>query len=77
MIWDEEELEAFFRMEQPLMDRINRVIKGDKHEYTSGGTHVVMCYIINKMLGFREVYPMMIIDINKINNHYEMMEKDK
>jgi len=77
MIWDEEELESFLRREQPLMDRINNVIRGDKHEYTSGGAHIVMCYIINKMLGFKEVYPMMVMDINKINAHYEAMEKNK
>ena len=75
MIWDEEKLEAFFEREQMLIDRINSVIKGEKHEYTSGGAHVVLCYIINKMLGFREVYPMMVMDIKKINKCYELMEK--
>lgn len=74
MIWDEEELEKFLNMEQLNIDRINSVIKGDKHEYTSGGVHIVMCYIINKMLGFREVYPMVVMDIKKINKCYEMMK---
>lgn len=77
MIWDEEKLEEFLRREQPLMDRINNVIKGDKNEYTSGGAHIIMCYIINKMLGFKEVYPMMVMDINKIKEHYEIMEGNK
>lgn len=77
MIWDEEKLEKLFDREQGSMDRVNDLIRDTGNAYSEGSASIIICHMIEKVCGFEETYPMLVIDINRIKEHYEMMNKGK